>query len=122
MNQYCPRDTSPQITFNGVYMAGKPENTRWDVCCEKGVIQSVEEHIPSDSDSKQGARFLCPSLAHCHIHLDKAFLLSHPKYADLEIEKGDFAEAMKLTSRLIFFLSCPVITSHFHHRRSKVAL
>ncbi|KAI9746090.1 MAG: hypothetical protein M1818_000771 [Claussenomyces sp. TS43310] len=29
----------------------------------------------------------------------KCFLLSHPKYADLEIEKGDFAEALELTGK-----------------------
>jgi hypothetical protein len=31
--------------------------------------------------------------------LDKCFLLSHPKYADLNIKDGDFAEAMMLTSK-----------------------
>jgi cytosine/adenosine deaminase-related metal-dependent hydrolase len=107
MNHYMPKDTSPELNFNGVYMAGKPQNSRWDVCCKKGVIQSLTEHVTSESDSDLGTQFLCPSLCHPHIHLDKAFLLSHPKYADLEIEKGDFAEAMKLTSRSIFsFMSC----------------
>lgn len=42
---------------------------------------------------------LAPSFCHPHVHLDKAFLLSHPKYADLQVEKGDFAEAMSLTSK-----------------------
>lgn len=84
------------LSYEGVYMAGKPEGTRWDINCQKGEIKSVQEH---KSDSQSQTQFLCPSLCHPHIHLDKAFLLSHPKYADLQIEKGDFAEAMKLTGK-----------------------
>lgn len=86
-------------SFKGVYMAGKPENTRWDVSCQDGYMQSLQEHVSGKDDSQPSTKFICPSLCHPHIHLDKAFLLSHPKYADLQIEKGDFAEAMKLTSR-----------------------
>lgn len=41
---------------------------------------------------------IAPSLCHAHIHLDKCFLLSDPKFSDLEIIEGDFPEAMKLTS------------------------
>ncbi|KAL2066549.1 hypothetical protein VTL71DRAFT_2620 [Oculimacula yallundae] len=91
----------PDLVYKGVYVAGRPENSRWDVCCERGMITSFEEHVPDasgDSESKNGVQFLSPSLCHPHIHLDKCFLLSHPKYADLEIETGDFAEALRLTS------------------------
>ena len=42
---------------------------------------------------------VAPSLCHAHVHLDKCFLLNDPKYADLEITKGDFAEALELTSK-----------------------
>jgi cytosine/adenosine deaminase-related metal-dependent hydrolase len=42
---------------------------------------------------------LAPSLCHPHVHIDKAYLLSHPKYAHLQIERGDFAEAMELTGK-----------------------
>lgn len=42
---------------------------------------------------------IAPSLCHAHIHLDKCFLLSDPKFEDLEIVRGDFAEAMELTSK-----------------------
>ena len=42
---------------------------------------------------------LAPSLCHAHVHLDKCFLLSDPRYADLQIVKGDLAEAMELTSK-----------------------
>ncbi|KAF2458683.1 cytosine deaminase protein-like protein [Lineolata rhizophorae] len=44
-------------------------------------------------------RLVAPSLCHAHVHLDKCFLLQDPKYADLEIESGDFAEAMALTAK-----------------------
>ncbi|KEQ95514.1 hypothetical protein AUEXF2481DRAFT_58586, partial [Aureobasidium subglaciale EXF-2481] len=42
---------------------------------------------------------LAPALCHPHIHIDKAYLLSYPKYAHLQIEEGSFDEAMKLTSK-----------------------
>ncbi|KAK0127763.1 hypothetical protein ONS96_007275 [Cadophora gregata f. sp. sojae] len=94
----CSNGAGSELAFKGVYVAGKPEYTRWDICCKKGIIESLDEHVPDSSGSSNDVQFLCPSLCHPHIHLDKCFLLSHPKYADLEIEKGDFAEAMKLTS------------------------
>ncbi|KAN0110370.1 Metallo-dependent hydrolase [Hyaloscypha variabilis] len=86
------------LTFEGVCIAGKPACSKFDIRCRDGVIASLEEHKPEQHDEESGTRFLSPSLCHPHIHLDKCFLLSHPKYADLQIEKGDFAEAMKLTS------------------------
>ncbi|KAF2722000.1 Metallo-dependent hydrolase [Polychaeton citri CBS 116435] len=42
---------------------------------------------------------LTPSLCHPHLHLDKAFLLSHPKHSHLQLQRGDFKEAMDLTSQ-----------------------
>ncbi|KAK0333697.1 hypothetical protein LTR91_022490 [Friedmanniomyces endolithicus] len=42
---------------------------------------------------------LTPSLCHPHIHLDKAYLLSHPAYSHLRMDRGDFAEAMELTGK-----------------------
>ena len=93
----------PDLTFKGVCMAGKVG--KWDLTCSKnGVIASLEEHKPLGPEQESDMRFLAPSLCHPHIHLDKCFLLSHPKYADLEVEKGDFAEAMRLTSRFILFI------------------
>jgi hypothetical protein len=103
MSTHEANDAAPDLTFENVCMAGKPPNSRWDVCCKNGVIASLEEHKPLRADEESGIRFLSPSLCHPHIHLDKCFLLFHPKYADLEIEKGDFAEAMKLTSRFVSF-------------------
>ena len=43
-------------------------------------------------------RLVTPSLCHAHVHLDKCFLLQDSKYDDLCIEKGDFKEAMTVTS------------------------
>lgn len=43
-------------------------------------------------------RLIAPSLCHAHIHLDKCFLLQDPEYDDLQIERGDFNEAMEMTS------------------------
>lgn len=51
-------------------------------------------------DSFDGrGRLLAPSLCHPHVHLDKAFLLSHPRYLHLRVERGDFQEAMSLTGK-----------------------
>lgn len=111
--------------LTGILMAGKPINSRWDLCCKNGLIESIKEHQPLlDSTQYTQSTFLAPSLCHPHIHLDKCFLLSHPKYADLEIKDGDFAEALRLTSRFVYkdpFL----LPSHSHkpcHRRSKVSV
>jgi cytosine/adenosine deaminase-related metal-dependent hydrolase len=111
MSTHVANNVAPECTFEGVFMACKPPNSRWDVCCKNGVIASLEEHKPLQSDQESEIRFLSPSLCHPHIHLDKCFLLNHPKYADLQIEKGDFAEAMKLTSRFIY-LSSLISMSH----------
>ncbi|KAJ5038935.1 uncharacterized protein L3040_006610 [Drepanopeziza brunnea f. sp. 'multigermtubi'] len=102
-------DGPPDLVYKGVYVANKPDNTLWDVAFKNGHISALDEHkVPDqehitekhhDGDHHRGTKFLCPSLCHPHIHLDKCFLLSHPKYSDLEIKDGDFAEAMKLTSR-----------------------
>lgn len=79
-----------------VRLAGKPGT--WDLSCSNGFVRSIKEsHGNSVEDTS--TCFLIPSLCHPHIHLDKAFLLSHPKYEDLCIQRGDFAEALSLTSR-----------------------
>ncbi|KAK1809822.1 hypothetical protein LTR12_015812 [Friedmanniomyces endolithicus] len=52
----------------------------------------------STSINAHGA-LLTPSLCHPHIHLDKAYLLSHPAYSHLRMDRGDFAEAMELTGK-----------------------
>lgn len=85
------------LALKGVRLAGRPANVLWDVICEEGCISSIQEHR-QDQKVMVDERLLTPGLCHPHIHLDKCFLLSHPKFTDLEIQKGDFAEAMELTS------------------------
>ena len=50
---------------------------------------------PNSLDARNGG-IITPTLCHAHMHLDKAFLTSHPKYADLALEQGGFEEAMDL--------------------------
>jgi hypothetical protein len=112
-------DDLPELAFEGVYVAGKEPLTRWDVYCKDGAVKKMEPHVAKDTENDKECQpdFLCASLCHPHIHLDKCFLLSHPKYADLEIETGDFDEAMRITSRSFSHLvSC---VSHSHHRGSE---
>lgn len=95
-------------------MSGKPG--RWDLCCKNGLIESIKEHHSLGSTQYTQGLFLAPSLCHPHIHLDKCFLLSHPKYADLKIKNGDFAEAMRLTSR---FVLNTISSSGFYSHRTR---
>ncbi|KAL8735693.1 MAG: hypothetical protein Q9181_002735 [Wetmoreana brouardii] len=92
--------------IQGVRLASRDPNSRWDVSIRDNRVASITSHKPQDTiptskphilDGRDS--FLAPSLCHPHIHLDKCFLLNDPKYADLSIEKGDFAEAMSLTSQ-----------------------
>ena len=93
-----------------VRLPGKPSSSLWDVSIEQGRISSIDPHEARPDNSKStgcvqngimdGAnRLLAPSLCHAHIHLDKCFLLQDPKYSDLQIESGDFEEAMELTGK-----------------------
>jgi len=85
----------------------EPES-RWDVEIATNHVSSISSHASAVVGEEPAQResyidghgaLLAPSLCHPHVHLDKAFLLSHPKYADLQIERGDFAEAMELTGK-----------------------
>ncbi|KAK8217501.1 hypothetical protein M8818_001259 [Zalaria obscura] len=94
--------------FLNVSLPCTESGTSWDVQVKDGRIANVQAH---DADEKAltmtnpmlkavdgcGA-LLAPSLCHPHIHLDKAYLLSYPKFAHLQIEKGTFEEAMSLTN------------------------
>lgn len=77
--------------------------TTYDILLSGKTISSIQPHDPNrlpppNTHSISGnSALLAPSLCHPHIHLDKAFLLSHPRYAHLQPQKGDFAEAMSLT-------------------------
>jgi cytosine/adenosine deaminase-related metal-dependent hydrolase len=90
----------------GVRIPCKPSSTLWDISIADGRISSVDPHRDSAQTLRKapgtldGAnRLLAPSLCHAHIHIDKCFLLQDPKYSDLQIEEGDFQEAMELTRK-----------------------
>lgn len=92
--------------IKGVILPRRTLGSRWDVSIEGDAIASIKAHdlqnVLNDTDLSiidGHGSFLTPSLCHPHIHLDKCFLLSDPKYADLVVEKGDFAEALVLTSQ-----------------------
>lgn len=92
--------------IRGVRLPGRDPDSKWDISVDKDAILSVTSHDPSftfsdfDPHVIDGRNaFLAPSLCHPHIHLDKCFLLYDPKFADLSIQKGDFAEALSLTSQ-----------------------
>ena len=92
-------------TIRNVSLPGTPAGSLWDVSLTEGRVTSV------DSRSSQAAiqvlrtgidghgALLAPSFCHPHVHIDKAYLLSHPKYSHLQIQRGDFAEAMELTGK-----------------------
>lgn len=100
---------SPNSTLSkieGVRLPLKHPDTLWDISINSGRVKSIDEHnrsaltaphVSGFLDARE--QFLAPSLCHPHIHLDKCFLLSDPKYTDLEIVKGDFGEAMELTKK-----------------------
>lgn len=75
----------------------------FDVTISNGTISSISSHDanrlpePNTNTISGCGALLGPSLCHPHIHLDKAFLLSHPRYAHLQPQSGDFKEAMTLT-------------------------
>ena len=77
---------------------------QYDIHIEDSRIKNVVSHLTGASSHASRRVFdasnclIAPSLCHAHIHLDKCFLLSDPKFSDLEIIKGDFAEAMEITS------------------------
>ena len=97
-------------TIVGASLPLTEPGSRWDIKISDGHIVSVQRQADNyrrnDTDDTVSAKgqlhvqgaLLAPSLCHPHVHLDKAFLLSHPKYSHLQIEKGTFAEAMGLTS------------------------
>lgn len=78
-----------------------------DISIKSGRISGIIEHTASTDT--QGfnepmpidayIRLVTPSLCHAHMHLDKAFLTSDPKYADLQLEKGGFVEAMEIGTK-----------------------
>jgi cytosine/adenosine deaminase-related metal-dependent hydrolase len=86
----------------GVRLPHKHPSEQWDITIQDGKISSVDPHdetLASNASDTLIAnnRLIAPSLCHAHVHLDKCFLLQDPKYGDLQIESGDFKEAMEMT-------------------------
>ncbi|KAI4257279.1 MAG: hypothetical protein LQ352_001691 [Teloschistes flavicans] len=98
--------------IQGVRLPNREPDSKWDISFKDSTITSIKPHDPQNLAPVSGAEFLdardcllAPSLCHPHVHLDKCFLLNHPKYADLSLEKGNFAEALSLTSKAKFRFS-----------------
>ncbi|KAK4626640.1 Cytosine deaminase [Fulvia fulva] len=96
-------DPQAAIDIHNVSLPQTQPDSLWNVRIRDQNIEKIvpaEYQLENAQNSINGASaLLAPSLCHPHIHLDKAFLLSHPKYAHLNIEKGDFQEAMTLTGQ-----------------------
>ncbi|KAJ4381884.1 hypothetical protein N0V86_003252 [Didymella sp. IMI 355093] len=95
--------TLPLKKITRVRLPGKQPSELWDITIKDGRIASVDRHDGSTGFNQDeildgSNRLIAPSLCHAHIHLDKCFLLQDPKYEDLQIESGDFKEAMEMTS------------------------
>jgi cytosine/adenosine deaminase-related metal-dependent hydrolase len=88
--------------ITNVRIPNKPPSSTWDITIKDGKIDTLDAHATSFGEDTTdtldgGNRLIAPSLCHAHIHLDKCFLLQDPKFGDLQIESGDFNEAMKMT-------------------------
>lgn len=86
----------------GVRVPDQANSKQWDITIEDGKIASIDAHNGTVDVQAPGIlagnnRLVAPSLCHAHVHLDKCFLLQDPKFGDLQIENGDFNEAMKMT-------------------------
>lgn len=95
---------SPLSKITHVRIPGKPPSELWDISIEDGRIARVAPHDDTADFNQPGIldgcnRLVAPSLCHAHVHLDKCYLLQDPKYSDLQIESGDFNEAMDMTSK-----------------------
>ena len=90
--------------FRNVSLPLMPAGSLWDVTVT-GQVMSIDSRSSPIFAKFLGTvvdghgALLAPSLCHPHVHIDKAYLLSHPKYAHLQVKRGDFAEAMELTGK-----------------------
>ena len=107
MEQEEPFTSTPIDELSGVRILSPDHDPskQYDLHIADGKVDVITAH-DSTKAIAPGARtfdasnhLIAPSLCHAHIHLDKCFLLSDPKYADLAIIHGDFEEAMKSTGK-----------------------
>lgn len=102
---YPYREKIDLISGARILSKGLDPEAQHDIHIEDSKIKAIVPHL-TDIHSHTSRKVLdarqsliAPSLCHAHIHIDKCFLLSDPKFADLEIVKGDFAEAMEITAK-----------------------
>ena len=92
-----------ETLLKGIRLPNHEAHVLWDVTLGDRKIISLNRSERTQQQSRDtlnsGPSLLLPSLCHPHIHLDKCFLLSHPKFDDLEIVQGDFREALELASK-----------------------
>lgn len=104
---HAPHTSTAQTSkfFRNVSLPNTPSGSLWNVTVTNGLISDITSSnsqtsiLPSINAIDGKGALLAPSLCHPHVHIDKAYLLSHPKYSHLQIERGDFAEAMELTGK-----------------------
>jgi len=105
IGEYPHRKQIDVIAGARIIFDGWDPSQQYDIFLDDQKVKKIVPHSPSSGtyplDTVLDARnhLVAPSLCHAHVHLDKCFLLSDPKYADLEIIKGGFAEALDLTSK-----------------------
>jgi cytosine/adenosine deaminase-related metal-dependent hydrolase len=99
-----PSDISKDTTY--ISSVTIPNTTHAsDLTIASSTITSIKTHDPSSKSEtttlhSPSSALIAPSLCHPHIHLDKPYLLSHPRFAASQtIQEGTFAEAMTLTSQ-----------------------
>lgn len=94
------------MNLENVVLPNKEPNERFNVEIESGRIKTMTKVT---DNSRSLPSLLLPALCHPHIHLDKAFLLNahskvtddegnYPDYSDLNLESGDFKEALAKTA------------------------
>ena len=102
---YPQCDKVDLISGARILFKGWDPEVQHDIHIKDGKIEKIIPHVAGTNSSTSknvldaNNCLIAPSLCHSHIHLDKCFLLSDPKFADLEIVKGDFAEAMEITAK-----------------------
>jgi cytosine/adenosine deaminase-related metal-dependent hydrolase len=110
-----PKLTNELQCISNVRLPGQPST--WDIQITYptpgGKITSVTPHQDEDTDEadkkstpsnptsnlESEAPLVLPALTHPHIHLDKAFIHSTPKYAPFLPSTGTFHEALSNTTK-----------------------
>ncbi|KAK5705628.1 hypothetical protein LTR17_021494 [Elasticomyces elasticus] len=95
------------MVINNASLPNTPRGSLWTVQLDpyRKTISTIQAYSPESTHSSghntvdAHQALLCPSLCHPHIHLDKAFLLSHPQHSHLQIQRGDFVEAMEMAGK-----------------------